>query len=136
MSDLLLLRYFAVVVSSECNLCVEQERERAVETTASEAQHADLIEKINHLNILRESNATLRSDCEAHAKRSRDLESKLQQLSKELEPAKEQARVARAEVEARDVQVKRLEEESRRWQERNAHLLSKAGPYLASLAGY
>lgn len=74
---------------------------------------------------MRESNATLRSDCETYAKRSRDLDSKLKQLSSELEPAKEQARVAQAELEARDVQVKRLEVESRRWQERNAQLLTK-----------
>lgn len=102
-----------------------QERERAVETAASEAQHAELVERINQLNILRESNATLRSDCESYAKRSRELDAKLKQLSAELEPAKEQARVAQAELEARDVQLKRLEAESRRWQERNAQLLSK-----------
>lgn len=84
-----------------------------------------MVERINQLNILRESNATLRSDCENYAKRARDLDNKLKQLSAELEPAKEQARVAQAELEARDTQVKRLEAESRRWQERNSQLLSK-----------
>lgn len=79
---------------------------------------------------MRESNATLRSDCETYAKRSRDLESKLKQLSSELDPAKEQARIAEAELEARDVQIKRLEEESRRWQERNGHLLTKVNLHL------
>jgi nucleoprotein TPR len=103
-----------------------QERERAVETATSEAQHAELVERINQLNILRESNATLRSDCENHAKRARELDAKLKALSSELEPYKEQARIAQAELEARDVQLKRLEAESRRWQERNAQLLSKA----------
>lgn len=83
------------------------------------------MERINQLNILRESNATLRSDCENYAKRARELDNKVKELSAELEPAKEQARVAQAELEARDVQVKRLEVESRRWQERNSQLLSK-----------
>jgi nucleoprotein TPR len=110
-----------------------QERERAVDSAASEAQHAELIEKINQLNILRESNVTLRSDCESHAKRARDLENKLQQLSKESEPAKEQARMAKAELEARDGQVKRLEEECRRWQERNTQLLSKVGYFIPDI---
>ncbi|KIM89473.1 hypothetical protein PILCRDRAFT_61094 [Piloderma croceum F 1598] len=109
----------------ETRATLSEERERAVETAASEAQHAELVERINQLNILRESNATLRSDCESYAKRSRELDAKLKQLSAELEPAKEQARVAQAELEARDVQLKRLEAESRRWQERNAQLLSK-----------
>jgi nucleoprotein TPR len=83
------------------------------------------VERINQLNILRESNATLRSDCEKYAKRARELDAKLKHLSAELEPTKEQARVAQAELEARDVQLKRLEAESHRWQERNAQLLSK-----------
>lgn len=102
-----------------------QERERAVETAASAAQHEELLERINQLNILRESNATLRAESENHAKRSRELEAKLKQLSAQLNPAKEQARVAQAELEARTRQMTRLEEENRKWQERNTQLLSK-----------
>lgn len=83
------------------------------------------MERIQQLNLLRESNATLRADCDRYKKRSRELDSQLKQLSTELEPAKEQARIAQAELEARDVQVKRLEDENRRWQERNTQLLSK-----------
>jgi nucleoprotein TPR len=83
------------------------------------------MERINQLNILRESNATLRADCEAHAKRAKELEMKLQALGKQLEPAKEEARIANAELQARDTQIKRLEEENRRWQDRNQHLLTK-----------
>lgn len=96
-----------------------------METATSAAQHAELLERINQLNILRESNATLRADCENHARKSRDLEKKLQDLSTQLDPAKEQARIAQAESAASKSQVKRLEEENRRWQERNTQLLSK-----------
>ncbi|KAH7927786.1 hypothetical protein BV22DRAFT_1060287 [Leucogyrophana mollusca] len=109
----------------ETRTTLSEERERAMEAATSDAQHAEMLERINQLNILRESNATLRTDCETYAKRSRELDTKLAVLSAELEPAKEQARTARAELEARDAQIKRLEEESRRWQERNAQLLSK-----------
>lgn len=38
---------------------------------------------------------------------------------------KEEARVARAELQARDAQIALLETESKRWQERNVQLLSK-----------
>ena len=96
----------------------------------SEVQHAELIERINQLNILRESNATLRSDCEAYAKRSRELDAQLQRLTAELDPAKERARVAQAELQARDSQIKALEEENRRWQERNTQILTKVGSTL------
>jgi len=93
-----------------------------MEAVTSDAQHAEMLERINQFNILRESNATLRAECETHAKRSRELDAKLQALSTELEPAKEQARIAQAELQARDAQISGLEAESRRWQE-----LSKVG---------
>ena len=83
------------------------------------------MERINQLNILRESNATLRADCENHSKRARELETKLQNLSAELEPSKEEVRTAHAELEATKVHVTRLEEENRKWQERNSQLLTK-----------
>ncbi|EPQ51089.1 hypothetical protein GLOTRDRAFT_66309 [Gloeophyllum trabeum ATCC 11539] len=104
---------------------LSDERERAVQAAASEAQHAELVERINQLTILRESNATLRADCEAQTRRANQLDAQLRELSAQLEPALEDNRTLHAELEARDLQIKRLEEESRRWQERNAQLLSK-----------
>ncbi|KAI8994233.1 hypothetical protein BD414DRAFT_506685 [Trametes punicea] len=109
----------------ETRRALSEERERAVEAAASEAQHSQLAEKINQVAILRESNATLRSDCDTYAKRARQLEAELRQVTAELEPTKEQLRVAQAETEAKEQQIKLLENESRRWQERNAQLLTK-----------
>ncbi|KAG1831496.1 hypothetical protein EV424DRAFT_1571449 [Suillus variegatus] len=71
--------------------------------------------------LAEESNATFRAGCETYAKRSHELDAKLQALSAELKPVKDQAR----ELGARDAQITRLEGESRRWQEHNAQLLSK-----------
>ncbi|KAF8843385.1 hypothetical protein BDN67DRAFT_924393 [Paxillus ammoniavirescens] len=104
---------------------LSEERERAVQAATSDAQHAEMLERINQLNILRESNATLRADCETYSKRARELDAKLKALSAELEPTKEQARVAHAELQARNAQITLLESESKRWQERNTQLLSK-----------
>lgn len=109
----------------ETRQTLSEERERAVEATASEAQHAELVERINQLTLLRESNATLRSECDSHARRAKAIQTKLQQLSSELDPTKEQLRIAKAELEARNQQIKQLEDECRKWQERNASLLSK-----------
>lgn len=92
---------------------------------ATDAQHAELVEKIQQLNLLRESNATLRADSEAHAKRSRELDAKLKGILLELDPLRERARTMRAELDARNEHVLRLEEENRRWQERNSQLLTK-----------
>ncbi|KIM43182.1 hypothetical protein M413DRAFT_9931 [Hebeloma cylindrosporum] len=95
----------------ETRTALAEERERAIENTASAAQHADLLTEL--------------TNSISYAKKARDLEIKLKALSQELDPAKEQARSAQAELEASKVQIGRLEQESRRWQERNAQLLSK-----------
>lgn len=115
-------------------LIISQERERAVEAAASEAQHTELMERINQLTLLRESNATLRSDCEAQTKRARALETQLQQLQSELEPTREQLRVTRAELDARNEQVIKLEQECRGWQDRNKQLLTKVCSKERSMA--
>jgi nucleoprotein TPR len=102
-----------------------QERASAVQAATSEAQHAELVERINQLTILRESNATLRAEYESQAQRARELDTRLKQVTSELDPIKEQVRGAQAEIEARDAQIERLEKESAAWQERNRQLLSK-----------
>ncbi|PIL22755.1 transporter [Ganoderma sinense ZZ0214-1] len=109
----------------ETRQALSEERERAAQAAVSEEQHSQLAEKINQVAILRESNATLRSDCDKYTKRARRLEAELREVTAQLEPTKEQVRIAQAEVEAKDEQIKMLENESRRWQERNAQLLSK-----------
>ena len=100
-----------------------------MQAAASEAAHNELAEKINQVAILRESNATLRSDCDTYSKRARQLEAELRKVTAELEPIKENLRVSQAEVEAKDQQIKLLENESRRWQERNTQLLTKVCLY-------
>jgi nucleoprotein TPR len=91
------------------------------------------MERINQLTLLRESNAALRAECETQTRRARALDTQLQQLQSELEPAHEQLRVARAELEARTEQVTRLEQECRSWQERNKQLLTKVGSAIGNL---
>ena len=99
---------------------------------ATDAQHAELVEKIQQLNLLRESNVTLRADSDAHAKRSRGLDAKLKGLLQELDPLRERASTMRAELDARNEHVARLEEENRRWQERNSQLLTKVRLFYIS----
>lgn len=96
-----------------------------MQSATSAAEHAELVDRINQLNILRESNATLRAESESRGKKVRELEAQLQVLSSQLEPVREEARMAKAESSAQVAQVKRLEVENRKWQERNAQILSK-----------
>ncbi|KAG8925621.1 hypothetical protein FRC02_009537 [Tulasnella sp. 418] len=101
------------------------ERENAAQAQASANQHAELMDKINQLNILRESNATLRAESEAQSKRASQLEGQLQMAMAELDPLKDQVRDLKAELETREQHVHVLEEESDRWKKRNTQLLSQ-----------
>lgn len=83
------------------------------------------MERINQLNLLRESNATLRSECDAHRKRSESLEKQLHQLAAEVEPVKEEVHTLRAELESRGQQLERLERENQQWKDRSQQILSK-----------
>ena len=58
-------------------------------------------------------------------RRARELEGRVAEMSGEIEPLRVSVGELRAEVEVRGAHVKRLEEESARWQARNSQLLAK-----------
>ena len=66
-----------------------QERERASRSVVSADQHAELLEKIHQLNLLRESNSTLCLDSESNLKAAQDLQAQLRAARQELDPLKE-----------------------------------------------
>jgi nucleoprotein TPR len=75
--------------------------ERASRSVVSADQHADLLEKIkiHQLNLLRESNSTLRLDSESNLKAAQDLQAQLRAAHQELDPLKERLRILEAEIE-------------------------------------
>ncbi|GJJ13307.1 hypothetical protein Clacol_007559 [Clathrus columnatus] len=109
----------------ETRVSLTEERERGANSVVSATQHAELLERINQLNLLRESNATLRSECESYRKQVESLETKLRHLSTELSPIKEEVTTLKAELSSKNAQVQRLEAENQQWKERNNQILSK-----------
>lgn len=112
---------------------LSEEREKAAKGAGSEEVHRELVEKIGQMSVLRESNATLRADKEAGERKIRDLEGRVTAMSAEIEPLKKEVGELKAEVEAKGSHVKRLEEESARWQARNSQLLAKVPSFFLSL---
>jgi nucleoprotein TPR len=60
----------------------------------------------------------------------------LKGIIEELDPIRERACTMRAELDARNEHVARLEEENRRWQERNSQLLTKVRLFMSCLLYY
>lgn len=109
----------------ELTATMARERQQAAEQSASAVQHAELMEKIQSLNLLRESNETLRREAEAYLERVKGLEARLRETEMELSPLREQVRVLQAEIEARDRNIAMLEEDNARWKTRTQQILQK-----------
>jgi nucleoprotein TPR len=102
-----------------------QERQKSGDTTASSAQHAELLERIHTAKLLRESNQTLRDENESSLRKITQLDTRLRQSLAELDPLKEQVQTLHAEVESKDHNIKLLEEDNERWKNRNQTILAK-----------
>ena len=109
----------------ESRLLLAQERERQAARLQGEEQHRGLMEKINELNLLRESNMALRSDGERKGKKIVELQGKIEELTASIQPLEEQVRQLQAEKEVKGDQIKLLEEDNDRWKSRTQQILQK-----------
>ncbi|CAE6443155.1 unnamed protein product [Rhizoctonia solani] len=108
------------IALDETRATLLKERAQAAESSVSSTQHAELVDKINQLNILRESNATLRSDSEANRKKAERLQSQLLRLKTEFEPIKLELVTAKAELEERQRQNEQFQKDIEQLKERFA----------------
>ncbi|KAK4051609.1 Protein mlp1 [Microbotryomycetes sp. JL201] len=109
----------------EARRSLSEERAKSGEAASLSAQHAELLERIHTAKLLRESNQTLRDENESQLRKIGQLETRLRETTAELEPLKEQVQTLRAEVEAKDHNIKLLEEDNERWKTRNQTILAK-----------
>lgn len=72
----------------ETRALLDEERKSSQETLGSERKHAELMEKINQLNILRESNANLRSQSEENNRRAAEYLKKFNEAQAQIKPLK------------------------------------------------
>ena len=109
----------------ETRVLLMSEREKEASAATTSAQHQELLAKINELNLLRESNVTLRNENERNTRRAAELETKVSQLTSQMAPLEERVRVLQAEMESKDDQMRLLTEDNERWKNRNQQILQK-----------
>ncbi|KAJ3218533.1 hypothetical protein HDU67_005092 [Dinochytrium kinnereticum] len=109
----------------EARVILNEERQKSSESADAKRMHSELLEKIDSLNILRESNATLRSQNEVHIKRISLLEGKIRDKEHEFGPLKEENITLKAELETVRAEIKALEEDNARWKGRTQQILAK-----------
>lgn len=111
----------------ETRLQLADERQRNASSGGPGAakQHDDLLEKINQLSILRESNATLRDETEKAQRKANQLQTQLNLAQSEAEPLKEQVKSAQNELSAAQGQLRIVQEDNQRWQARAQSILAQ-----------
>lgn len=91
----------------------------------SRGEYSEMTSKVNQLDLIRESNTTLREENLRNQKLHMEARAKVEQLTAELEPLHEQLRNISAELEARNQEIKALEEDNARWKSRTHEILAK-----------
>ncbi|KAF8977576.1 hypothetical protein BGZ46_007267 [Entomortierella lignicola] len=109
----------------ETRSLLTEERSRHQEAVVSKQQHEQLLEKINQLNLLRESNTTLRAENERLHKRVLRLEDLSRELQGKLDPLNEQVREMKADLESSKEELKQVGEDRDRWRTRTVEIMAK-----------
>lgn len=106
-------------------ITLTSERQKAAQNDTNDEERGDLLTKLNELNLIRESNTTLRVENERNLKTIRRLESELENLNAKLDPLEALVSSSVAEQQAKDKEIQLLNEDNTRWKERNQAILQK-----------
>lgn len=116
----------------ELRSTLEQERKRAMEALGSDKALAELKEKIEQVNILKESNANLRLEFNSRLDRITQLEALVEKKDALIEPLKslccfipEELADLKGQLESKLVEISTLKEDNTRWRERVNQILAK-----------
>ncbi|KAL6854781.1 Protein mlp1 [Amphichorda felina] len=111
----------------EAKLKLDQERSQAAQSGRTSTTHKDLMEKLNELNLYRESSMTLRNEntrlkdlFTEKSKAVEEIEAKVQPLEAEIDTLKTQKSFLEEEI-------KQVQEDRDRWQKRTEGILTKYG---------
>lgn len=109
----------------ETRLKLEQQRRAAADIEHSALSHNKLMETLNELNLFRESSVTLRNQVKQTEGALAEKSSRVEELVKQIEPLQTRIRELENMVEIKDGEIKLLQEDRDRWQQRTQNILQK-----------
>lgn len=109
----------------EAKLQLQQERARSTDQARSSMSHKDLMEKLNELNLFRESSITLRNEARQAQSQLAEKAQRVEELLGKIQPL--EARIGELENlrETQDGEMRLLQEDRDRWQKRTQDIISK-----------
>ncbi|WEW60669.1 Protein mlp1 [Emydomyces testavorans] len=109
----------------DTRLKLEQQRRAEAESERHALNHNKLIETLNELNLFRESSVTLRNQIKQLEVSVEEKSKRADDLHQEIEPLQMRVRELENNLETKDGEMKLLQEDRDRWQQRTQNILQK-----------
>ncbi|GLA78746.1 hypothetical protein AtubIFM55763_000637 [Aspergillus tubingensis] len=109
----------------EARLKLEQQRRAAADSEHSALSHNKLMETLNELNLFRESSVTLRNQVKQAETSLAEKSSRIEELVQQIQPLETRIRELENTVETKDGELKLLQDDRDRWQQRTQNILQK-----------
>jgi nucleoprotein TPR len=109
----------------ESRLKLDQERRAQADRTRSTMAHKDLMEKLNELNLFRESSITLRNEARQAQAQLAEKTKEVEELLESIQPLETKVHELENIKEMQAGEIRLLQEDRDRWQKRNQEILSK-----------
>ncbi|KOC11174.1 nuclear pore complex protein [Aspergillus flavus AF70] len=109
----------------EARLKLEQQRRAAADSEHTALSHNKLMETLNELNLFRESSVTLRNQVKQAETALSEKSARVDELVQQMEPLETRIRELENVVETKDGEMKLLQADRDRWQQRTQNILQK-----------
>ena len=111
----------------EARLKLEQERRSQADSARNSLTHKELVDKLNELNLIRESNVTLRNENQRTQAQLQQKSARIDELEAKIQPL--EARISELELDKsfKEAEIKQLQEAREGLQKRIESILSKYG---------
>ncbi|KAF9870905.1 filament-forming protein [Colletotrichum karsti] len=111
----------------EARLKLDQERRATAESGQTSIAHKDLMDKLNELNLYRESSATLRNELAQARTQIAEKNNKIEELEAKVQPLEARIEELQTQKGFLEEEIKQVQEDRDRWQKRTEGILTKYG---------
>lgn len=109
----------------EARLKLDQERRSQADGARSSMAHKDLMEKLNELNLFRESSITLRNEARQAQSQLAEKTQRVEELLGQIKPLETKINELENARETQEGEMRLLQEDRDRWQKRTQDIISK-----------
>ncbi|KIL93629.1 myosin-like protein [Fusarium avenaceum] len=111
----------------EARLKLDQERTQTAQSGRTSMTHQDLMEKLNELNIYRESSMTLRNENQQLKDQIGEKNKKIEEMEARIHPLEAEIDTLKTQKSFLEDEIKQIQEDRDRWQKRTEGILTKYG---------